>query len=270
MLNELFSMFRMQQPVPYLILAFCFVGWVIIFERLIVLQLLYRVNFSKFNGTIRKMLAAGDTERARNFCLATSKTGLPHIAFKAIETYERDNFKVRMVVSEETLSFLPRIRRRISQLPTLAACAVLLGAFAAVSGVWDSFHIADGLESGLKSFAFTRGLSAALAPLGLSLICAVILMLPYGILDAIAARLEGDFEHSLTIVLNILAPEMQPVFASASAVQVQGVAPATASHKEDDASASEHEEAEASGGSYEESSSSSGRLDAVPDEEEII
>jgi hypothetical protein len=96
-------------------------------------------------------------------------------------------------------------------------------------------------------------------------------MLPYGIIDAIASRLEGEFEHSITIILNILAPEMQPVFASGAAVPMQAAAAAVASPRSDDSGESGHQEAEASGGgSYEESSSASTRLDAVPDEEEII
>ncbi|MCA2958824.1 MAG: MotA/TolQ/ExbB proton channel family protein, partial [Silvanigrellales bacterium] len=211
-------------------------------------------------------------------------TGLPHIVFKAIEAFEKENFKVRMVVSEEALAFLPRVRRRISQLPTLAACAVLLGALAAVHGVWQSFQIADGLELGLKSFAFTKGLSGALTPLALSLMASVLLMLPYGLLDAIAARLEGEMEHSLTIALNILAPEMQPVFAAAPAAGSAGrssqggsgahhapaaaAGGAAASHAAT-ADSSDDEPGISGRGGYEESESSD-RIESVPDEEEII
>jgi biopolymer transport protein ExbB/TolQ len=276
MLHEIFALFRAREPIPFLILALVAVGWVIIFERFILLQFLYRVNFRKFNQTIKTMLAAGDTERARTFCLATSKTGLPHITFKAIEAFEKENFKVRMVVSEEALSFLPRVRRRISQLPTFAACAVLLGALAAVHGVWQSFQVADGLELGLKSFAFTKGLSGALTPLALSLLASVLLMLPYGLLDAIAGRLEGEIEHSLTLVLNILAPEMQPVFAAAPAMAMAGAGAAAASaataasgSNKQSADASDDEPALTSRGGYEEPDASD-RIESVPDEEEII
>jgi hypothetical protein len=157
----------------------------------------------------------------------------------------------------------------------------LLGAFAAVHGVWQSFQIADGLELGLKSFAFTKGLSGALTPLALALLASVLLMLPYGLLDAIATRLEGEIEHSLTIALNILAPEMQPVFASApaahgggggggmsaaAAVAVGAGAGAAASRGAD---TSDHEPGVASRGGYEEAESND-RIESVPDEEEII
>ncbi len=45
------------------------------------------------------------------------------------------------------------------------------------------------------------------------------LLLPYGVLDAIASRLESEMEHSIAIIINILAPEMQTVYAQPSVQQ---------------------------------------------------
>jgi len=263
MIQEMFELFRSREPIPYIILAVFAVGWVIVFERFIVLQLTYRLNFSVFNTTIRRMLAAGDLDRARQYCAASGSAGLPLITTKAIEAYENENFRVRMVVSEETLAFMPRIRRRISQLPNLAAVAVLLGALAAVNGVWHSFQMVDGLELGLKSFAFSQGLSQALTPIALGLAASVFLMIPYGVLDAMANRLEGEIEHSLTVILNLLAPEMQPVFA-----QPIGATPYGATESKDDPQREEDDDVAVKGG-YQDVASAE-RSEPVPDEEEII
>lgn len=263
MIQEIIELFRSRQPIPYMILGVFAVGWVIVFERFIALQLSYRINFTKFNSTIRRMLSAGDLDRARQYCVASGSTGLPMITTKAIEAYENENFRVRMVVSEESLSFMPRIRRRISQLPNLAAVAVLLGALAAVNGVWQSFQMVDGLEMGLKSFAFSRGLSQALTPIALGLAASVFLMIPYGVLDAMASRLEGEYEHSLTVILNLLAPEMQPVFAQPVGVSQS---PATAVNS---SSQNQNEQAYGANGGFQDVASAE-RSDPVPDEEEII
>jgi hypothetical protein len=185
------------------------------------------------------------------------------ITTKAIEAYENENFRVRMVVSEESLAFMPRIRRRISQLPNLAAVAVLLGALAAVNGVWQSFQMVDGLELGLKSFAFSRGLSQALTPIALGLAASVFLMIPYGVLDAMASRLEGEYEHSLTVILNLLAPEMQPVFAQPVGVSQP---PPT---EVNSASQNQKEQAYGANGGFQDVASAE-RSEPVPDEEEII
>ncbi|MBX9702585.1 MAG: hypothetical protein K2X39_00390, partial [Silvanigrellaceae bacterium] len=164
MLNEVLNLYREYAVIPFIILAVIIVGYTIIIEKLILLQLVYRINFVKFNDQIKKMLSANDLDRAKNLCLATSKTGIPRIAAKAIDTYETDPMKVRTLLSEETLRFFPRIRRRISQLPNLAAGCVLLGAVAAIDGAWFSFQMVEGLELGIKSFAFSKGLGDALIP----------------------------------------------------------------------------------------------------------
>jgi biopolymer transport protein ExbB/TolQ len=217
MIHEILDLFRQNSIIPFIILALIVVGWVVVIERFITLQFFYRINFSKFNLNMKKMLAAGDFARAKAFCSSTSKIGLPLITARAIDAYESDAFRVRLVMSEETLGFMPRIRRRISQLPNLASAAVLLGALAAIHGVWQSFHTADVLELGVKTFAFTQGISQSLTPLALAMAAAVLLVIPYGVLEAIAARVEADIEHSLTVVLNILAPETQPVVAAVGA-----------------------------------------------------
>jgi biopolymer transport protein ExbB/TolQ len=270
MLQEIFDLFRARDPIPFIILAILSVGWIIVLERAILLQITYRVNFSKFNQTIRKMLAAGDLERARNYCKATAQVGLPLIAAKAIDAYQSDTFRVRMVVTEEILSFMPRIRRRISQLPGLATIAILLGALSAVHGVWQSFHTADIFELGIKSFAFTKGLSNALNPLALSLVATILLLLPYGLLEAIATRLEGEIEHSLAIILNILSPESETVMAQPSFVaagSMDGGMGRMDSLPDIEPLGSESSAATGKG-TYEDISAD--KSEPVPDEEEII
>lgn len=216
MLHDIFNLYRDGEIIPYIILAFLSVGYIIIFEKFIILQFVYKINFEKFNTHIKKMLLANDMDRARSFSRATSKTGIPLLAVRAIDSYENDPMRVRATISEEGLRFFPRLRRRMTQLPNLAAASVILGAIAAVAGIWSSFQMVDGLELGIKSFAFAKGLTLALLPLAISLVCAVLLMLPFGILDAMAWRLESEMEHSLCMVLNILAPDIQPIVASSA------------------------------------------------------
>lgn len=211
MLQELMQMFRSLDPIPFIMLALVCVGWVIVLERFFSLQLIYRVNFNKFNTNMRKMLASGDLERARAFCASTSKAGVPLIAVKAIDAFQTDSFKVRNVVSEEILSFVPRVRRRLSQIPNLATVTILVGALATVQAIWSTFRTADAVDFSVKGATITHGLGAAFVPLSFAILGCATLLLPYGMLDAIASRLEGEVEHSLTIILNILAPETATV-----------------------------------------------------------
>lgn len=271
MLTEFFKMFRSYEPMPFVMLALVVVGWVIVLERIISLQIVYRVNFTKFNQNIRKMLSSGDLDRARTFCVSTSKTGVPAIATKAIDAFQTDSFKVRTVVSEEVMAFLPRLRRRLTQLPNLATAVVLIGALAGVHGIFQTFQAANVIDFSLKSATLAEGLTHAFVPLTFAILGSVTLLLPYGFLDAIATRLENEVEHSLTIMVNILAPETSTVIttagvAAAEPVHHQSNSQAAAQPMHEEASA--QEVAEEAKGSYEDVLA--GESAPVLDEEEII
>lgn len=268
MLSDIFNLYRNGEVIPFVLLAFLCVGYIIILEKFFVLQVIYKINFQTFNTQLKKMLLANDMERARNFTRAVSKTGLPMLAFRAIEAYEHDPMRVRATLSEEGLRFLPRLRRRLTQLPNLAAASVMLGAIAAVYGIWNSFQMVDGLEMGIKSFTFAKGLTLALLPLTISLVAAVLLMLPFGLLDAMAWRMESEIEHSLCVILNILAPDIQPVMAMAApppeAPPQRSPEPA---FQTPPPPAAEHKTQSTKGGHDEPAQS---KPASIPDEEEII
>ena len=265
MIQQIFELFRSGAAIPYILLAILVAGWVVAVERFILLQLFYRIDFKKFNSTIRKMLAAADFGRAKKYCKASGNTGVPLIVTKAIQQYENDVSQVRQIMSEEIMIWMPRVRRRISQLPNLATAAVLVGAASSVNGIWIAFRSAETLELGVKNFAFSEGLTHAMVPLALSLVICMLLMFSYGVLDAIAGRLEADSEHSLTIVSNILAPEnFVATTAIPMAAGVPTAQPAAASPKPDTSEPQDKPPA------VEESVDDQEIMEDLSDEEEII
>jgi biopolymer transport protein ExbB/TolQ len=275
MLHDIFDLYRNGEAIPFIMLAFLCIGFIIIFEKFFAYQFVYKINFEKFNAQIRKMLLANDMVRARNFSRAVSKTGIPLLAVKAIDSYESDPMRVRATLSEEALRFFPRVRRRMTQLPNLAAASVILGALAAVYGIWSSFQMVEGLELGIKSFAFSKGLTLALLPLSISLMVAVMLMLPYGILDAMAWRLESEMEHTLCVILNILAPDIQPIVSGTAFAPEESAleshAPAVVSepaHKTE--TNQSHQQTKTHGEKVAHEETKSSASPSVPDEEEII
>lgn len=273
MLHDIFNLYRDGEVIPYIILAFLCVGYIIIFEKFIILQFVYKINFEKYNTQLKKMLLANDMGRARSFCRAVSKTGIPMLAVRAIDSYENDPMRVRATISEEGLRFFPRLRRRMTQLPNLAAACVVLGAIAAVYGIWNSFQMVEGLELGVKSFTFAKGLTLALLPLAISLIASILLMLPFGILDAMAWRLESEMEHSLCVILNILSPDIQPVVVSSSrpteepAVEMSNVVAQASAPQNNNESQTTNQQQPAKAA---QDAPGSPNITNVPDEEEII
>ena len=101
MLHDIFDLYRNGEIIPYIILAFLCVGYIIIIEKFMILQFVYKINFEKYNVQLKKMLLANDMERARSFSRAVSKTGVPMLTVRAIDSYENNPMRVRATISEE-------------------------------------------------------------------------------------------------------------------------------------------------------------------------
>src|SRR5690606_184203 len=94
-----------------------FIGTIIFFERLVMYWRVFGIDFKKFLGNLKKMVAAEDVDRAISLCKNVSKTSLPAIALKALEAAETDPTTIRGAIEEETIDFLPRIEKRLGVLP---------------------------------------------------------------------------------------------------------------------------------------------------------
>ncbi len=48
MVHDILNLYRTGAEIPYIILEFLCAGYVIIFEKFIVLQIIYKINFEKY------------------------------------------------------------------------------------------------------------------------------------------------------------------------------------------------------------------------------
>ena len=77
MWSELARSFQNGDVYIYVMLAIAFLGTVIIFERFIMLQFVFNVDFTKFLTNLKKMVRAEDMDRAIALCKSSSHTSLP-------------------------------------------------------------------------------------------------------------------------------------------------------------------------------------------------
>ena len=102
------------------ILFLGFIGTVIFFERFIMLQFVYHIDFVRFLNNLKRSIQAEDLDRAVSLCKSQSHTSLPLICLKALEAAERDPTTVRGTIEEATIDFLPRLESRLGFLPALS------------------------------------------------------------------------------------------------------------------------------------------------------
>jgi len=199
----------LQQGNAYVlsILALGFVATMIFFERFIMLQLVYHIDFSKFLSNLKKMVTAEDLTRAITLCKNTSATSLPHIASRALEAAEADPTKVRGTIEEEAIDFLPQIEKRLAILPAITLMIMLIGILGTIDSLWTAFQSIDVLDSAKKQATLAQGIAGSLSPTALGLTFGMLLLAGYHVLKGMAATLTDRLHHGVTVLLNLLVPQ---------------------------------------------------------------
>ena len=199
----------LQQGNAYVlsILALGFIATMIFFERFIMLQLVYHIDFSKFLSNLKKMVTAEDLTRAITLCKNTSATSLPHIASRALEAAEADPTKVRGTIEEEAIDFLPQIEKRLAILPAITLMIMLIGILGTIDSLWTAFQSIDVLDSAKKQATLAQGIAGSLSPTALGLTFGMLLLAGYHVLKGMAATLTDRLHHGVTVLLNLLVPQ---------------------------------------------------------------
>lgn len=207
MWSQLALSFQHGDKYIYIMLALAFVGVVLIFERLIMLQFIYHIDFRKFLDNLRKMILAEDLPRAISFCKKVSGRSLPRISLKALEAAESDPSRVRGIIEEETLDMLPKIEARITAIPAVATIVFLVGVLATIDSLWVTFNAVDILDTAKKQAIAAQGVAASLNYTAMGLLICMVLLFGHQIVRGMALRLAHQLQHGTTVLTNLVAPQ---------------------------------------------------------------
>jgi biopolymer transport protein ExbB len=250
----------------YLILILGFLGTIVIFERLIMLQVVYSLDFKKFLNNLRRSVQAEDVERAVSICKNASYTSLPAIGLKALEAKERDPNSVRGAIEEESIDFLPKIEARIGALPALATLILLIGVLGTIDGLWAAFDSVEILDSTEKQVRLANGIASSLNPTTMGLLVSMLFLTGHQLLRGLALRLTERIHYGVSVLTNLLAPAELSTYVPAVAMAGEGTG-ANAIHvggHEARATATDNK-IEVEDDSFDDSS-----VEDIKDEEEII
>jgi biopolymer transport protein ExbB/TolQ len=189
------------------ILAFGFIATVVFFERLIMLQFVYHVDFPKFLANLKKLVAAEDLDRAIALCKNVSHTSLPRITQRALEAAETDPTTVRGTIEEEAIDFLPNLEKRLGVLPAVTLLIMLCGILGTIDALWGAFHSVDVLDTAKKQATLAQGIANALNPTALGLLFGMGLLAGYYLLRGMAVNLADRVHHGITVLTNLLVPQ---------------------------------------------------------------
>ena len=199
-----------------------FLSALVFFERFVMVQFVYNLNFNRFLLNIRRAIAAEDLDRAVSMCKNAGRTSLPMIALKALEAAESDPTTVRGAIEEETINFLPKLEARLTLLPALATLAMLVGVLGTLDGIWSTFHSIDVLDSAKKQATVAKGLAGSLNPMAMGILISALTIFAQQILKGYALRVIERIHLGVSVLNNLLVPSESTAFVPIAAAGMGG------------------------------------------------
>jgi biopolymer transport protein ExbB/TolQ len=183
----------------------------IVVERFTFQMTRYRVNSREFFAQIRKLVTAGNIDRAIKLCEASDypilqlvKAGLTHA--------NKGPDEIDAALSEKLSELKPQAEKRIGALWSLANIATLIGLLGTVSGLIATFGAiaAPGLGQADKQRMLSNGIAEAMYNTALGLGIAVFCMITHIILHTRAKAIQHDLDSTVERTFNMLTIAQRP------------------------------------------------------------
>src|SRR5215475_9033485 len=171
----------------------------------------YRVNSKEFFAQIKKLVAAGNIDRAIKLCDASDypilqlvKAGLTHA--------NKGPDEIDAALSEKLGELKPAVEKRIGVLWSLANIATLIGLIGTVSGLIRTFAsiAAQGLSQADKQRMLSNGIAEAMYNTAFGLSIAVVCMIAHVFLHTRGKNIQHDLETTTERVFNLLTVGAKP------------------------------------------------------------
>jgi biopolymer transport protein ExbB/TolQ len=181
----------------------------IIAERFVHILTKHQVNGEEFMAQIRKLVQAGNIDRAIKLCEA-EPLPLLQVVKAGLTQVNRGEEAIIAQMEERMSEVLPQLEKRIGTLWSLANIATLIGLLGTISGLIKSFAAVAFAEPAQKSALLSRGISEAMYNTALGLGIAVFCMITHIILHTRAKTIQHDLESTVERTFNMLTISQRP------------------------------------------------------------
>ena len=171
----------------------------------------YRVNSKEFFAQIKKLVTAGNIDRAIKLCdagdyptLQLVKAGLTHA--------NKGPDEIDAAMSEKIGELKPAVEKRVGSLWSLANIATLIGLLGTVLGLIHTFGAvsAPGLSAADRQRILANGIAEAMYNTAMGLGIAVTCMIAHLILHQRAKNIQHDLDATQERVFNLLTIQTRP------------------------------------------------------------
>jgi biopolymer transport protein ExbB len=183
----------------------------IVIERFVFQLTRYRVNSKEFFAQIKKLVSAGNIDRAIKLCEASDYPILQLVRSGLVSSNKGPD-DIDAALSEKLSELKPQAEKRVGALWSLANIATLIGLLGTVSGLIATFAaIANpGLGQADKQRMLSNGIAEAMYNTALGLGIAVFCMITHIILHTRAKAIQHDLESTMERTFNLLTLAQGP------------------------------------------------------------
>jgi biopolymer transport protein ExbB/TolQ len=174
-----------------------------IVERAVFILTKYRVNSREFLAQIRKLVQAGNLDRAIKLCEA-APLPLLQVVKAGLTQANRGEEAVVAAIEEKMLDVAPDLNKRIAALWSLANIATLIGLLGTITGLIKAFEAVSFASPEQRSALLSRGISEAMNNTAFGLGIAVTCMISHLIISGAAKRITADLERTAVKLENLL------------------------------------------------------------------
>lgn len=195
----------MQDGAPYSFINVAILAFVIavIAERFVHILSKHQVNGEEFMAQIRKLVKAGNIDRAIKLCEA-APLPLLQVVKAGLTQVNRGDDAVIAQMEERMSEVVPALEKRIGALWSLANIATLVGLLGTISGLIKAFAAVAYADPATKSALLSRGISEAMYNTALGLGIAVLCMFFHLILHSWVKKIKHDLERTTMKLENLL------------------------------------------------------------------
>ncbi len=175
----------------------------IIIERFVFILTKYRVNAHEFIGQLRKLIQAGNIDRAIKLCEAAALP-LLQVCRAGLTQVNRGEDAVIAGMEEKMGEIVPKLETRTPWLWSLANIATLIGLLGTISGLIKAFGAVAFAAPAERSTLLSKGISEAMWNTALGLGIAVTCMIFHLILHTMSKGVKHDLEHATMKLENLI------------------------------------------------------------------
>ncbi len=209
--KQLFDAFKQNPTFMVLNLVCSAVVLTIVVERASFQLSRYRVNSREFFAQIKKLVQAGNIDRAIKLCEASDYPIL-QLVRAGLTQANKGEAEIDAALSEKLSELKPQAEKRVGALWSLANIATLIGLLGTVSGLILTFGAIarPGLTPSVKQQMLSNGIAEAMYNTALGLGIAVFCMIAHIVLHSRAKTIQHDLETVMEKTFNLLTIQQRP------------------------------------------------------------